>query len=194
MANLKVSEMTEATSFDNGDYTMIVQANQNKKIMKENIFSNLENEISTNASDISTINTNIGNLSNLATEDKTSIVNSINELKNAEIYSTEEVKTNKIWIDGKPIYRKVCQMSNVAASGTGTFDLSSLNIETVWIDFSNSFYKSGVISLPLNRTHTGAITSQSEIRVTPSAISLICGSGIDATTPIITINYTKTTD
>ena len=24
-----------------------------------------------------------------------------------DVYSTEEVKTNKVWIDGKPIYRKV---------------------------------------------------------------------------------------
>lgn len=24
-----------------------------------------------------------------------------------EIYSTEEIKTNKVWIDGKPIYRKI---------------------------------------------------------------------------------------
>ena len=30
----------------------------------------------------------------------------INE-ENKEIYSTDEVKTNKVWIDGKPIYRKV---------------------------------------------------------------------------------------
>lgn len=82
MANIKVSEMTEATSFDDGDYTMIVQANQNKKISKENIFSDLENEISTNTSDISTINNNIGDLSDLETEDKSSVVNSINELKN----------------------------------------------------------------------------------------------------------------
>ena len=73
MANIKVSEMTEATSFDDGDYTMIVQANQNKKISKENILGNIENNIST-------LNTNIGDLSNLETADITSIVNSINSL------------------------------------------------------------------------------------------------------------------
>lgn len=38
MANIKVSEMTEATEFNSNDYTMIVQANQNKKINKENMF------------------------------------------------------------------------------------------------------------------------------------------------------------
>lgn len=47
MANIKVSEMTEATSFNNGDYTMIVQANQSKKISKENLFDGIEDEIST---------------------------------------------------------------------------------------------------------------------------------------------------
>lgn len=28
-------------------------------------------------------------------------------IKDAEIYSTSEVKTNKVWVDGEPIYRKV---------------------------------------------------------------------------------------
>ena len=50
---------------------------------------------------------NIGTLSNLNTTDKSSIVGAINELKNAEIYSTTEVKTGKKWIDGKDIYRIV---------------------------------------------------------------------------------------
>ena len=76
MANIKVSEMTEATSFDDGDYTMIVQANQNKKISKENMLS----DIPTIQNNITTINNNIGNLTNLETSDKSSIVNSINSL------------------------------------------------------------------------------------------------------------------
>ena len=33
--------------------------------------------------------------------------NDIEEIKDAEVYSTSEVKTSKIWIDGKSIYRKV---------------------------------------------------------------------------------------
>lgn len=37
----------------------------------------------------------------------------IQKIKDAEIYSTNEVKTNKIWIDGKPIYRKVLEFNNV---------------------------------------------------------------------------------
>lgn len=30
----------------------------------------------------------------------------IQGIKDAEVYSTSEIKTNKKWIDGKPIYRK----------------------------------------------------------------------------------------
>lgn len=71
MSNIKVSEMTEATSFDDGDYTMIVQANQNKKISKENILGDIENNITV-------IDNNIGDLSNLETSDKSSVVNAIN--------------------------------------------------------------------------------------------------------------------
>ena len=62
MANIKVSELAEATSFDNGDYTMIIQGNQNKKISKENMLAN------------------VGDISDLETTDKSNVVNSINSL------------------------------------------------------------------------------------------------------------------
>lgn len=40
---------------------------------------------------------------------KYEIVNFTDDLESAyqDVYSTEEVKTNKVWIDGKPIYKKV---------------------------------------------------------------------------------------
>lgn len=53
------------------------------------------------------------------------------EGKNIDYYSTNEVKTNKVWIDGKPIYRKVVQ-KNVNLTGnswnsTGV-DVSEIDI------------------------------------------------------------------
>ena len=65
MANIKVSEMTEATVFDDGDYTMIIQGNTSKKISHENMLGDIED--------------NIGNLSNLTTTNKTDLVSAINE-------------------------------------------------------------------------------------------------------------------
>ena len=52
-----------------------------------------------------------------------------------EIYSTEEVLTNSTWIDGKPIYRIVAQITLPASITEGTYssvsaDLTSLNIDT----------------------------------------------------------------
>lgn len=50
---------------------------------------------------------------------------------NGESYSTTEVKTNKVWIDGKPIYRKV--ISTGAISTTGNDNYVSLGINSASI-------------------------------------------------------------
>ena len=89
MANIKVSEMTEATEFNNNDYTMIVQANQSKKISKANLFK-----------DIPIVDT----------------------------FSTDEVMTNKIWVDGKPIYRKAFSFTQWGGLG---YDTGLTNIENI---------------------------------------------------------------
>lgn len=44
-----------------------------------------------------------------------------------DVYSTTETKTNKIWIDNKPIYRKVLEYNNVTS--TLQIDMSSYNID-----------------------------------------------------------------
>ena len=192
MANIKVSEMTEAISFDNGDYTMIVQANQNKKIARENILGDIEGDISTINNDISTINTNIGNLSNLTTEDKTSVVNSINELKNAEIYSTNEVKTNKIWINGKPIYRKVIETGTIAnTSKDVAHGISNLGIVVsvcgIAVTSSNAYF-----TIP--RIVTSATNQQIGLSVNNVNITIDAGSVASFANSFVVIEYTKTTD
>lgn len=45
-----------------------------------------------------------------------------------DVYSTDEVKTNKVWINNKPIYRKVVARNITATNGTN-ISLSSLNID-----------------------------------------------------------------
>ena len=108
--------------------------NQNANIpatnkVQDTDMNEIKSVVNNNATETSNNTTNIGNLSNLATENKTSIVNSINELKNAEVYSTNEVKTNKVWIDGKPIYRKVIESNFTTSTGnTINYATSSLNL------------------------------------------------------------------
>ena len=80
----------------------------------------------------SVVNTNygeVGDITSLTTTDKTSVVNAINELKGGEIYSTSEVKTNKIWFDGKPIYRKIIVVDPYTSGGNVNID--ELNIENI---------------------------------------------------------------
>lgn len=55
----------------------------------------------------------------------------ITNLQNGEIYSTNEVKTNKIWIDNKPIYRKVFNLGSMSANQTKSQSIVGIGIETV---------------------------------------------------------------
>ena len=47
------------------------------------------------------------------------------------IYSTDETKTNDIWTDGKPIYRKVCVLPNCFETGQNSFETGITNMETL---------------------------------------------------------------
>lgn len=49
----------------------------------------------------------------------------VNTKLNKDVYSTEEVKTNKVWIDGKPIYRKVTTFTALSDFNT---NISNLNV------------------------------------------------------------------
>lgn len=90
----------------------------------ENNMNNIEQGIYNNS-------LNIGELANLKTEVKSNSVSAINELKDKEAYSSSEIKTNKIWIDNKPIYRKVLTLNITQSGQAATENVSSLNIETM---------------------------------------------------------------
>jgi len=45
---------------------------------------------------------------------------------NLDYYSTSETKTNKVWIDGKPIYRKVLVVTG-SSSGTGELTIGAID-------------------------------------------------------------------
>ena len=133
------------------------------------------------------VNTNygeVGDITNLNTTDKTSVVNAINELKDGEINSTTEVKTNKVWINGKPIYRKVIQIN------VGTTEVSypvSNDASQVWIDMGNSWCTwGGNRTYPLSRLMTEYYIDNS--------LNLVLKSANGTNTGYVTVEYTKTTD
>lgn len=54
----------------------------------------------------------------------------ITKIKNGEVYSTNEVKTNKTWIDGKPIYKKVFN-TNIDTSTVGWKEVGTLEFDEI---------------------------------------------------------------
>ena len=182
MANIKVSELSETTTFNDDDYTMIVQNNQNKKISKENMLND--------------INTAIGNLSNLETSDKSNVVSAINELKNGGIYSTEEIKTNNVWIDDNniehPIYRKRFAIE-VDSESNLYINHNLQNIDKMWLNQEASFYWGQNESIPLNYYYSSTDWGRSWLTTTHIRIR-VASSNFNVRTAYIVIEYTKTTD
>lgn len=96
-------------------YTNKVTLNPQPSIADENkVTSGDMNEIK---SSVNTLYDNQGDLSSLQTTTKSSLVGAVNELKSGEVYSSSEIKTNEVWIDGKPIYRQVIDITSYYPNG-----------------------------------------------------------------------------
>lgn len=115
----------------------------------------------------------------------------INE-ENKEIYSTDEVKTNKIWINGKPIYRKVVTQTITTPEGS-TID----NFDTSLVDSVISIY--GSIKQPsgnitpisfYNKTEDGAYVYMSK----ESKRFILFARELGVGDVILIVEYTKTID
>jgi hypothetical protein len=147
----------------------------------------------------SVINNKVGDVTNLNTTNKTSIVGAINELKDGEINSTTEVKTNAVWTDGKPIYKKVIrstlpslQPSGGASTADGNVAHGISNLGHVisingTLDYAGTLYWFPVLS------SNGKITT---IRyITSTNIILRTSDSWQSGPPVeFIMEYTKTTD
>ena len=116
----------------------------------------------------------------------------INE-ENKEVYSTDEVKTNKVWIDGKPIYRKVATQTITTPEGFCPID----DFDTSLIDSVISIY--GSIKQPsgnitpisfYNKANDGAYVYMSK----ESKRFLLYAREIGVGDVILIVEYTKTID
>ena len=116
----------------------------------------------------------------------------INE-ENKEVYSTDEVKTNKVWIDGKPIYRKVATQTITTPEGFCPID----DFDTSLIDSVISIY--GSIKQPsgnitpisfYNKANDGAYVYMSK----EAKLFLLFAREIGVGDVILIVEYTKTTD
>ena len=123
----------------------------------------------------------------------------ITAIETGNYYSTNEVKTDKKWINNKPIYRKVIYVQNsTSVYNTGTFSANISNGEMVWI--VNAWYQNPgtTATIPMNFNLGG--TNYLRINVnntTNGTIQIQASSNFTSNTQrnvYIIIEYTKTTD
>ena len=160
--------------------------NENSDIPNENkVTDNDMNEIK------SVVNTNenkVGNITNLNTTDKSSIVNAINELKSGDVYSESEVKTNKVWINNKPIYRKVIDFGG----------LPNYNIKNINHNISNLGTVTNVYGVFSNGTNQMIIPAgndyNSSVLISSTQIGIATPLDLTSFSGYVIIEYTKTTD
>lgn len=126
-------------------------------------------------------------------------ISDIQNIKDAEVYSTNEIETNKKWINGKPIYRKVIYLpnSNIVYNGA-TINANLSNAETTWI--VNAWYQNpgATPTIPMNFNLSGS--NYLRINVQNSAtgeLQINASENFSSSTlrnVYVILEYTKTTD
>ena len=132
-------------------------------------------------------------VNNNATETSINSTNIANII-NADVYSTTEVKTNSVWIDGKPIYRRVISFGALPDNGTKNYDVSSWNIDRLIYLYGSTQNPNNGNARPLlfmanNSTGVRVDKQVNNIRLTTYDTTW---SGYTNTE--IIVEYTKTTD
>lgn len=115
------------------------------------------------------------------------------------IYSTSEVDTGKLWIDGKPIYRKVLYFSNSTnIYNGGKFNANITNGERVWV--VNAWYQNpnDTATIPMNYNLGGSNYLRTHVlNSSTGQIEINASSNFTSSTQrnvYIILEYTKTTN
>lgn len=153
-------------------------------INKDNL-NHMDNGIETN-------DKNTGELSNLNTTNKGSIVNSINEVNNKFNYSTSEQVIGK-WSNGKLVYRKVLNIGTPSDKRTyPTHGIS--NLENV-IKLYGFCYTDGTTRQTIPMTYTNWEIFAYDITDTAFTLNFSTNQwNANPTNVYIIFEYTKTTD
>lgn len=115
-----------------------------------------------------------------------------------DVYSTNEVKTNKVWIDGKPVYRKTIYIpGNITYTGDSAYiDTNITNID-VLIDFTGQVQDSISGHLPLPYINSGRLDYGLAMSMTNDNRIVIVNKAYDnprLSKFVFNLEYTKTTD
>lgn len=115
-----------------------------------------------------------------------------NTQQQEELYSTSEIIIGR-WIDGKPIYRKAFEKTNLT-TGENTFSIGISNVQSV-INLQCNVYRSNGYWHPLTFANSSNLNVVMSVVYLEGNISINIGSGItNASKCVGYIEYTKTTD
>ena len=173
-------------------YDTKVALNENSSIAAINkISADDMNEIKTV---VNTNDTAVGDLSTLTTT-ATTVVGAINEVNaKTDNYSTTEIKTNKLWIDNKPIYRKVVNTGTLPDSTTKQIEHGISNLKRILNIFGYAYTPNGQ-SYPLPWINATNVTYQTALYCDSTYIYMSTGTGrSNITESYVILEYTKTTD
>ena len=112
-----------------------------------------------------------------------------------DIYSTTETKTNKVWIDGKPLYRKTIFVSSLPNNEDSVeYSHNIKNMNMGWFDPTGCFviWPNGVINPFPYMNYTGASLFLHD--VTKDSFKIKTTQDRSGLSAYVTILYTKTTD
>lgn len=128
------------------------------------------------------------NLSSTYTSSLTQQIN--NSFKNNNVYSASETVVG-IWIDNKPIYRKVIQIPSFSTT-TITVNTGLTNISNV-IDFKGSFKRTD-FGTPYFYSIDNIYIDEWTLNYNTGVLSIATNNQYVTYSGYITIEYTKTTD
>lgn len=127
-----------------------------------------------------------GNIVNAYSESQNSTY-SCDYVNNMMSYSTNEINTGKIWIDGKPIYRKVF----TGTLGTTASNDISFSIDTL-IDEGGYVRYGAAYQFPIPSTFgTQGVNDIRLIKKDANTLTLQYGSNLNSQNYAVWIEYTK---
>lgn len=118
--------------------------------------------------------------------------NNVNNLINGEVYSTSEIKTNKVWIDNKPIYRKVINFGALPSSASTLSVSHNINYDKIVNLYGICSDNNGTtMHIPHVGTTNMASGISISLRSTSSSIQIYTSGNSSAYKAYIIIEYTK---
>ena len=118
---------------------------------------------------------------------------SSNAVADSLSYSTTEQLTGGVWIDGKPIYRKVLSIPNPTVNTAFNY-VHNLSMDTLVKYYGRCKVVGEKMAFPTFDSGANSALHNSLYYIYENSFDIICGWGSMVTDLTIVVEYTKTTD